>query len=84
MKPSLIRPAPISCPCSVLPLSLYFPSLEMSVVCYVSTMALSRTVVCLFVCLVFVCLFCTPHAKMGTIKDRNGMDLTEAEDIKKR
>ena len=26
----------------------------------------------------------TCHAKMGTIKDRNGMDLTEAEDIKKR
>ena len=24
------------------------------------------------------------HAKMGTIKDRNGMDLTEAEDIKNR
>ena len=24
------------------------------------------------------------HAKMGTIKDRNGMDITEAEDIKKR
>ena len=24
------------------------------------------------------------HAKMGTIKDRNGMDLTEAEDIKER
>ena len=24
------------------------------------------------------------HAKMGTIKNRNGMDLTEAEDIKKR
>ena len=24
------------------------------------------------------------HAKMDTIKDRNGMDLTEAEDIKKR
>ena len=24
------------------------------------------------------------HAKMGTIKDRNGMDLTEAIDIKKR
>ena len=24
------------------------------------------------------------HAKMGTIKDRNGMDLTEAEDIKRR
>ena len=24
------------------------------------------------------------HAKMGSIKDRNGMDLTEAEDIKKR
>ena len=24
------------------------------------------------------------HAKMGAIKDRNGMDLTEAEDIKKR
>ena len=24
------------------------------------------------------------HAKMGTIEDRNGMDLTEAEDIKKR
>ena len=24
------------------------------------------------------------HAKMGTIKDRNGMDLTEAEDIMKR
>ena len=26
----------------------------------------------------------TSHAKMDTIKDRNGMDLTEAEDIKKR
>ena len=26
----------------------------------------------------------TFHAKMGTIKDRNGMDLTEANDIKKR
>ena len=26
----------------------------------------------------------TFHAKMGTIKDRNGMDLTEAEDINKR
>ena len=26
----------------------------------------------------------TSHTKMGTIKDRNGMDLTEAEDIKKR
>ena len=26
----------------------------------------------------------TFHAKMGTIKDRNGMELTEAEDIKKR
>ena len=26
----------------------------------------------------------TFHAKMGTIKDRNGMDLAEAEDIKKR
>ena len=25
----------------------------------------------------------TFHAKMGTIKDRNGLDLTEAEDIKK-
>ena len=25
----------------------------------------------------------TVHAKMGTIKDRNGMDLTEAEDIKR-
>ena len=24
------------------------------------------------------------HAKMGTIKDRNGMNLTEAEEIKKR
>ena len=24
------------------------------------------------------------HAKMGSIKDRSGMDLTEAEDIKKR
>ena len=24
------------------------------------------------------------HAKMGTIKDRNGVDLTEAENIKKR
>ena len=24
------------------------------------------------------------HAKLGTIKDRNGMDLTEAEDMKKR
>ena len=26
----------------------------------------------------------TFHAKMGLIKNRNGMDLTEAEDIKKR
>ena len=26
----------------------------------------------------------TLHAKMGSIKDRNGMDLTETEDIKKR
>ena len=26
----------------------------------------------------------TFHAKMGSIKDRNGMDLTDAEDIKKR
>ena len=26
----------------------------------------------------------TFHAKMGTIKDRNGMKLTEAEDIKRR
>ena len=26
----------------------------------------------------------TFHAKMGTIKDRNGMDLIETEDIKKR
>ena len=26
----------------------------------------------------------TFHAKMGTVKDRNGMDITEAEDIKKR
>ena len=26
----------------------------------------------------------TFHAKMGTVEDRNGMDLTEAEDIKKR
>ena len=26
----------------------------------------------------------TLHTKMGSIKDRNGMDLTEAEDIKKR
>ena len=26
----------------------------------------------------------TLHAKMGSVKDRNGMDLTEAEDIKKR
>ena len=26
----------------------------------------------------------TYHAKMGSIKDKNGMDLTEAEDIKKR
>ena len=25
----------------------------------------------------------TLHAKMGSIKDRNGMDLTEAEDIKR-
>ena len=24
------------------------------------------------------------HAKMGSIKDKNGMDITEAEDIKKR
>ena len=29
-------------------------------------------------------LVITFHAKMGSIKDRNGMDLTEAEDIKKR
>jgi len=26
----------------------------------------------------------TFHAKMGTVKDRNGMDLAEVEDIKKR
>ena len=26
----------------------------------------------------------TFHAKMGTVKDRNGMDLTEAEDTKQR
>ena len=26
----------------------------------------------------------TLHGKIGSIKDRNGMDLTEAEDIKKR
>ena len=26
----------------------------------------------------------TFHAKMGSIKDRNGMDITEAQDIKKR
>ena len=26
----------------------------------------------------------TFHAKMGSIKDRNGLDLTEAEDMKKR
>ena len=26
----------------------------------------------------------TCHAKMGSIKDRNGLDLTEADDIKKR
>ena len=26
----------------------------------------------------------TCHVKMGTVKDRNGMDLTEAKDIKKR
>ena len=26
----------------------------------------------------------TFHAKMGTVKDRNGRDLTEAEDIKRR
>ena len=26
----------------------------------------------------------TYHAKMGTIKDRNGKDLTEAEDVKKK
>ena len=26
----------------------------------------------------------TFHAKMGSIKDRNGLDLTEAEDIKKK
>ena len=26
----------------------------------------------------------TYHSKMGSIKDRNGMDLTEAEDIRKR
>ena len=26
----------------------------------------------------------TYHAKMGTIKDRNGMDIMEAEDVKKR
>ena len=26
----------------------------------------------------------TIYAKMGTIKDRNGMDLTEAENVKKR
>ena len=48
---------------------------------------------CLFCCLayrVIVTIFLnsinkgTFHAKMGSIKDRNGMDLTEAEDIKKK
>ena len=29
-------------------------------------------------------IYDTFHAKMGSIKDRNGMDLIEAEDIKKR
>ena len=29
-------------------------------------------------------ILCPFHAKMGTIKDRNGMNVTEAEDIKKR
>ena len=29
-------------------------------------------------------IYRTFHAKMGSIKDRNGMDITEAEDIKKR
>ena len=33
---------------------------------------------------VLECTKGTFHAKMGKIKDRNGMDLTEAEDIKKR
>ena len=46
----------------------------------------------LYICFIYVCAcvcVCvytkgTFHAKMGTIKDRNGTDLTEAEDIKKR
>ena len=34
--------------------------------------------------LITAALSSAAHAKMGSIKDRNGMDLTEAEDIKKR
>ena len=32
----------------------------------------------------FYTQLCIFHAKMGSIKDRNGMDLTKAEDVKKR
>ena len=32
----------------------------------------------------YLCMECAFHTKMSSIKDRNGMDLTEAEDIKKR
>ena len=34
--------------------------------------------------LVNIYIFKSSYAKIGLIKDRNGMDLTEAEDIKKR
>ena len=34
--------------------------------------------------LVNIYIFKSSYTKMGSIKDRNGMDLTEAEDIKKR
>ena len=37
-----------------------------------------------FIYILIIKYFASFHAKMGLIKDRNGMDLTEAEDIKKR
>ena len=33
---------------------------------------------------IYICILPSFHAKTGSIKDRNGMDLTEAEDIRKR
>ena len=44
----------------------------------------SHTVECVTLCCIASIICSLPYAKMGSIKDRNGMNLTEAEDIKRR